>query len=286
MLSYAYNPWRMWHCTCRSAARLSSPNIYTKLIVVLIIITACHVCSSGVSATTYSIDNDNVKDDRDNQLSLGRRHRLVEHREKIKSILHDENTYNNDISEFTASDEDMILNDGNNKEEGKGEESEVSFISRLLKKKKKGLLQKKLGRDIARINQRTVNKKKVDNRTGGKKIKIQSPSHKKKKNKKSMTKEKPMNQKKKKEERWGAGNHNKWSVSWSSKYGKRSKGGKSKGSKGGWGDDCTCIKWGDEWYSASKSAKTKLNRNHQCKKWKCNNGWGKSSSKDSGWWNP
>lgn len=120
MLSYAYNPWRMWHCTCRSTARLSSSNIYTKLIVVLIIITACHVCSSGVSATTYSIDNDNVKDDRDNQLSLGRRHRLVEHREKMKSILHDENTYSDDITEFTASDEDVILNDGNNKEEEKG----------------------------------------------------------------------------------------------------------------------------------------------------------------------
>ena len=54
---------------------------------------------------------------------------------------------------------------------------------------------------------------------------------------------------------------------------KRSK--KSKGSKGGggWGDDCVCVKWGDEY--GGKSGKSKVSKgwkdNHKCKKWKCNN---------------
>ena len=40
------------------------------------------------------------------------------------------------------------------------------------------------------------------------------------------------------------------------------------------GDDCVCVKWGDEWYGG-KSGKMKVSKgwkdNHKCKKWKCNN---------------
>lgn len=143
-----------------------------------------------------------------------------------------------------------------------------------LKRIIKDYCKKKLGKDIARIEHRASNKSRASS-GGGKNGKPMTKKKKttnkdslkqlKKKNKQVLINEKPMSQKeKKKDAKWGGSkqnNNNKWGVSSSSKSAKRNKSGKSKGSKGsGWGDDCVCVQWGDEWYSTGKSGKSKVSK--------------------------
>jgi len=119
------------------------------------------------------------------------------------------------------------INDKDNAKDDKDilSSSSSSVISRLLKKDNKGLLQKKLGKDIARIEHRAANKKERISRSagGGKKGKPMtkktttnkdSLKQLKKKNKQLMI-EKPMSQKEKKENgKWGGSkqNNNKWGI--------------------------------------------------------------------------
>ena len=175
------------------------------------------------------------------------------------------------------------INDTKNDEES-NLLSSSAVISRLLKKDNEPF--KKMGKDIAHVENRAVNKKKIVSRAAGggmtkkKTNKALSNLHivdKIKQLEKKKDKHVSMNERKE-EGKW-VGKHNNnnkhWVSSWTSKSSKRSK--KSKGSKGGggWGDDCVCVKkWGDEWYGG-KSGKSKVSKgwkdNHKCKKWKCNN---------------
>lgn len=129
------------------------------------------------------------------------------------------------------------INDNTKNDEDKNNLlSSSSVISRLLKKDK-GLLQKKLGRDIARIEHRTSTNNK-NNAGGGKKMPNQKkgkPMTTKKKTNEALSKLhivdsikqlQKKDQKEKKEDGKRGGRQK------ASKSGKRSKGGKSKGSKG------------------------------------------------------
>jgi len=126
-------------------------------------------------------------------------------------------------------DNDNAINDKDNAKDDKDILSSSSVISRQLKKDNKGLLQKKLGKDIARIEHRAANKKERISRSAGegKKGKPMTKKKttnkdslkqlKKKKNKHVSANEKPISQKEKKEgTKWGGGSkqyNNKWGVS-------------------------------------------------------------------------